>query len=479
MVSVSYKKGTSSLFYGANTGLSQSKTLSSAINKCSTANDQVKTDICKVVKTTLKFDNQKYIDASNVLTDIEYSFQAMSGFYYNFLNCLNDQNQTTTGVTTVRNLDILLYQLDIYVITGVQSKFAAAADVLGVVFGDKAKEVINQISVQFSLEFNIVKNSISELRNSFQSIVESGNEITIESINATLSDTAFNDMITAFKDIEVTTKQCSTVVSNFVSVTVTLEKITALISTSQSSATSMITKGFYNLDVAVQASKKMFANRTLILQNDVEESFSEFQLIGAQQFSGDEEVYAIRSLAENFVIEIKSIFDQSSNEFQIFFTETFTEMSKDISSLKEQVSSHSKEVTDFVADSVSENSGSFSKCFETSSSSKEATLLIEALGKSSSLCIAEQTNSSLQAQGLLSFVTEDTVLSVKTQSDRLCACAVKGDKKTEEKSKRCFKRVRNKKLLNFYKFLQPFFVTERRRAAKYSIRRKRLHNYRT
>jgi hypothetical protein len=74
--------------------------------------------------------------------------------------------------------------------------------------------------------------------------------------------------------------------------------------------------------------------------------------------------------------------------------------------------------------------------------SKAAKALIEVLGSDSSNCIYQQTNTSLTAQSLLTFISEDTVLNVKTQADRLCACAVKGDKKTEEKSKRCLKRVR-------------------------------------
>lgn len=418
--------------------------MSSAINKCATANDQVKTDICKVVKTTLKFDSPKYIAATNVLTDIEYTFQAMSGFYSNFLNCLNDQNETTNGVTTIRNLETLEYQLNVYVLTGIESKFTQAAEVLGEVFGERTKNVLSQIAINFASEFQIVKDSVRTLRDSFELAYEGGNAVSVDGINALLGDSTFFDLINAFKDIEITTKQCSSIVFNFVSVTTTLEKVTNSIATSQAAAAQMITKGDYNLDIAVQASKKLFASKTLSLQNDCEDAFSEFQIIGAQQFSGDEEVFGYRSIAENFVIEIKSSFDESSEQFQKFFTERLSETSKDISNLKDTVAGCSSQVTDYIAESVAENSGAFSKCLETNS--QGATLLIEALGMNSSLCIAQQTNTSLTAQSLLSFISEDTVLNVKTQADRLCACSVKGDKKTEEKSKRCLKRVSDRKI---------------------------------
>ena len=421
--------------------------MSSAINKCSTANDQVKTDTCKVIKTTLKFDNENYIAVSRDLTGMEYTFQSIGAFYNNFLNCLNDQNASTTASETIRNLDHLIYQLDTFVITGIETKFITASESLGIVFGEKTKNVVYQITDQYVKEFNSVRENLKLLRENFAEIAKSGNVITIATINATLSAEAFNVMITAFKDIEVTTKQFSSVVSNFVLVSASLEKISNSISVVQTGALAKITKDDYDMEISVQAAKKMFAIKSLALQSDVEDSFGEFQIVGAQLFPGDLDIQSLRATAERFIIQLKEVFGQSSNHFQTFFTERQSESSKRIRVLKKSVAEMAGVVSEFVAQSVSQNSGSFAKCFDSVDNTKLATAMIETLGTSSSLCISQQTNTSLTAQSLLTFISEDTVLNVKTQADRLCACAVKGDAKTDEKSKRCMKRVRDQNIV--------------------------------
>jgi hypothetical protein len=272
-----------------------------------------------VVKTALKFEGEGYAAASRDLTGMEYTFQAIGAFYNNFLNCLNDQNATVTTAETIRNVDHLIFQLETFVITGIELNFQKASESLGIVFGEKTGNVISQIKEQCVEEFSSIKENLVSIRQNFLDIAQEGGTISIESINATLNMEAFNNMITAFKDIEVSTKQCSSVVSSFVSVSTSLDKVTASISMVKEAATSEITKGDYNLDVSVQASKKMFATKTLALQNDCENAFGDFQIIAAQMFSGDEEIFEARTSAERFIIEIKTIFDESSNKFQSFY----------------------------------------------------------------------------------------------------------------------------------------------------------------
>lgn len=400
------------------------------------------TSICKTVKATLKFDKDSYKAASEALTDLEYVFSDINGFYSNFLNCLNDQNETATGVTTVRNLEILMYQLEIYVVTGIEQKLSGSADVLGQVFGEKTKDIITSISDSFREEFSKIKVNIETIRNSFQAIIDSGSEITIESINATLSESSFTEMVASFSKIETTSMQVSEVFANFATVTATLEKITSVVQSTKSNSTAMVNKADYNLDITVQASKKMFSNNTLKLESSIEESFSKFYEVAAVQFTGDSDVQESRTQVEQLVTEITSHFDEMSKAFTLIFTQSFTEFTRQITVMRDTVSTSTKQVTDYLADAVAQNSGSYSKCLAPEgNNSKMATALVEALGMNSSLCIAQQTNVSLVAQSLMTFIAEDVVLNLNGTSDRLCGCAVKGDSKVLERSKRCFKRV--------------------------------------
>jgi hypothetical protein len=350
---------------------------------------------------------------------------------------LNDQNDTVTGVTTIRNLEILMYQLEIYVVTGIEQKLASSAEVLGQVFGEKTKNIITSISETLREEFSKIKVNIETIRDSFKEIIDSGSEITIESINATLSASSFTEMIQSFSKIETTSKQINQVVENFQATTATLDVVTSAIQATKSNASSLVSKSGYNLDITVQASKKMFSNSTLKLQSDIEESFSVFYAVAALQFSGDAEVQESRTTVENLVIQVKSNFDEMSNRFSMIFSESFTEFTRQISTLKETVTGCTKQVTDYLADAVADNSGSAAE----GNNSKMASALIEALGVNSSLCIAQSSNTSLVASSMMTFIAEDVVLNLNGTSDRLCGCAVKGDTKVLARSKRCFKRV--------------------------------------
>lgn len=373
---------------------------------------------------------------------MEYVFADINGFYYNFLNCLNDQNETTTAVTTIRNLEILMYQLEIYVITGIEQKLSSSADVLGQVFGEKTRQVIETISTTYQEQFSKIKDNIETIRDNFKAIADSGSEITLESINATISQSAFTDMITSFETIETTSKQAAEVFGSFVVVTAALDRVTSTVQATKANAAAKISKSDYTLDITIQASKKMFSNKTLKLEADLEESFSKFYEVAALQFTGDFEVQESRTIVEELVQQVTTEFDLTVKRFNSIFSESFTDFTRQITLLRESVSSSTKQLTDYLAEAVSENSGSYSKCFAAdSSNSKKAASLVEALGQSSALCIAQQTNVSLISQSLMSFIAEDVVLDLNGTADRLCGCAVKGDKAVEARSKRCFRRV--------------------------------------
>lgn len=386
------------------------------------------------------------MEAANALTDLGYIYADIDGFYSNFLNCLNDQNDTVTAITTVQNIQVLLYQLETYVITGIEQKLDSSAGVLGRVFGDKTREIIEQISITSRTEFAEIRDDLTNIRDNFKAISDSGAEVTAESINATVSSEAFTKMLESFSKIETVTTQATEVFGNFAAVTETLETVTASVQTTKSGAAAIVGRTEYALDITVQSSKKMFSNNTLKLQADMEESFSKFYEAAAMQFTGDVEVQEARRRVEILVSEITSVFDSNGQRFNLIVSENFKEFSAHIKSLKEGMTRKTKQVTDFLAEAVADNSGSYSKCLaKDGNNSKMATALIENLGKTSSLCVAQQINTTMVAQFMTTYVSQDVVLNFNGTSDRLCSCAVKGDKKVQDKSKRCMLRVSSNK----------------------------------
>lgn len=375
----------------------------------------------------------------------------INGFYDNFLNCLNDQNDTVTAVTTIRNIEILIYNLDVNVITAIEQKLSSSADVLGQVFGEKTRVVISQISETCREEFNKIKDSLSKARESILAIVDSGSELTEESIASIVADESFTSMIESFAKIETTTSQATAVFASFAEVTATLDTVTGSVQATKANATVLVSKTDYNLDITTQASKKMFSNSTLKLQANVEESFSKFYEAAALQFTGDVEVQDLRSSVEEQVAQVTSFFDENGKRFSTFVTETFKDFTIQINELKSSISSKTQELTDFLAEAVADNSGSYSKCLAAEgNNSKMATELITTLGTNSSLCIAQQTNVTMKAQFLINYISEDVVMNLNGTSDRFCSCAVKGDSKVKERSIRCIRRVSQMRFKVFY-----------------------------
>lgn len=422
--------------------LPQAKDLSKAVNKCSTAVSQFTPNLCKLVKTTLKSNRDDYVKAGNSLTDIEYLFQDVQSFYGSFLSCLNEQNETVTAVTSIRNIENLIYQLDIYILTGIETKLTQSAESLGVVFGESVKTVITKISSQLTEEFTIIKTSLETLRDNFQVVVDSGSEITTTSVSSDLNITALTDMITAFLDVSVSSLQMSTVISGFIAITTTLDTISTSIATVQTISQDMITKSSYDLDITIQASRKLLTTSVLLYQNDISDSFGEFFKISSSLFTADVDIQASRVKIDAFVVALNEQFESISSTFVTSFTENLSTMSMLIQTLKESVTTSTKQVTDFLAESIASNSGSFIKCLGPSTMNAVLALeLIHGLGQNTSECIVAQTNVSLNAQSLMSFVAEDVVLNSRGIADKLCGCSVKGGKKDRDVSKKCIEKV--------------------------------------
>lgn len=399
-------------------------------------------NLCKVIQTTVKFDSDEFKRAGQALTDMEYLFADMQSFYDSFLNCLNNQNESQPISASVNIVQNLIYQLDVYILTGIDAKLAGAAGPLGIVFGENVKIVIETIASQFTEEITIVKTSLETLTENFITLIESGSEITSESLSSDLNATAITDMITAFKDITVTSTQMSVIITGLVKITSTLDTVTTAVGIAENNATGTITKANYELDISIQASRKIFTKNILRYESEINDAFGEFFALSSLLFTGDADIQESRGKVDEFVIEINGIFDSISERFVEIFTVNLSAVQAQIQSIKESVAASAQMVTDYLSESVAMNSGSFTKCFGPSSkNSVVAQQLIKTLGMNATSCIAAQVNVSLQAQSLMTFIVEDVVLNVKGAADKLCGCSVKGGKKDNEKTKKCIKKV--------------------------------------
>lgn len=436
-------QGTSALFFGANVALPQAKELSSCVNRASTEIGSFASGLCKVIQTTVKFDSDEFKKAGQALTDMEYLFADMQGFYNSYLNCLNNQSESQTALASVNNIQNLIYQLEVYILTGIDLKLGGASDALGAVFGENVKTVIQTIASQYTDEFSTVRESLETLTENFMTIIESGSEITAETIASDLNATALNDMITAFKDITVTSSQMSVIIVGFVKITATLDTVTTSVDIVEGNSTAMITKANYELDISIQASRKIFTKNVLTYQGEIDDSFAEFYALSSMLFTGDADIQEARGKVDVFVSAINGVFESISEKFVAIFTENLSAMQSQIQTMKDSMTESTNMVTDYLSEAVAMNSASFVKCFGPSTNNSVIALqLVQTLGMNSSACITAQQNVSLQAQSLMTFIIEDVVLNVRGAADKLCGCSVKGGKKDNDITKKCIKKVR-------------------------------------
>lgn len=421
--------------------LPHAKRLSKVVNKASTTIAQFDSSLCQVITTVHKFDSESYVEAGKALTDIEYLFQDLQAFYDSFLNCLNNQSETQTSSQSYRSIDNLVYQLEVYIISGFEDKLGGAASKLGAVFGDNVASIITKISSQYVEELTVVKSSLEILSENFETISELGSELTIDIIAAEINVTALNDIITAFKDIVDTSNQVTTITVALVTITTTLDVVTSSISVVETNSTGMISKANYELDRAVQGARKLFTKGILTYQSSIDDAFAEFTLITSMKFTGDADIQVSRGKVDMFQISINQVLETISDSFVTMFKDNLSAMSMQIQTLKDSVTASTQMVTDFLAQVVAMNSGNFVKCFGPSTNNSVIGLqLIQALGQNASTCISAQQNISLESQSLMSFIVEDVLLNVEGAADQMCGCMTK-KKRNSDKVKACIMAV--------------------------------------
>lgn len=435
-------KGAFTLFFGANIAIPQTKDISTGINAASAAIQQFSSSLCTVTKTILKFSNTPYVNAGNALTDVSYLFQDMQSFYTSLLTCFNDQSQSTTATATVRSLNNLIYQVNVYILAGISMKLSTAATTLGGVFGSNAMMIVQNISTSYTAEFTTVLNSLTTLVTNFNSVINSGSAVTPTALAAALDTGALNSLVQVFQDIKVTSNQMAMIIAGLTSVTQTLDTVSSSVQIFQSNATGTITQATYQSDVSVQAAKTLFQTSISTYQTNITGSFAQWSSLAAAVFVGDTDIQASRVIVDSFSNSVKQIFETIAAGVVRTFTSQQGRVNAQIQTLKSFVTTSTQSVNNYLTSSVLQNSAGFVKCLgPTTANAASVAQLIQTLGANASSCIGNQQNISLQAQSLMTFIVQDTVLNVNGAADTLCGCTVGTSAVDVAAAKACIKKV--------------------------------------
>lgn len=415
------------------------------MNKCSASLDKSSSELCKIVTTANKFSQSGYEDVAKGFTDVTYMIDDIQTFINSFQNCLNNQTVNQTAQTSIKIIETLDYQLTVKIITGIETTLTDLAPAVGAVFGQAAEDVINSISSNFVEEFQSVSTAINTIKDNIQVVIDGGYEsVTVNDISVD----AVQQLVVAVKNLVDTCSALETTVVMISSTMKTLDASVTIMQTTLTNSTTMITKSTYELDIAVQASKKIFTANMLAFQANITTAFESFANLSASLFTGDVDVQADRTNAELYVSSINTLIESISTQFSTMASVSSVDLTTAIQELQGSVSSNTQKITDFMAESASAGASAVSRCLGPyTNSTKYAAMIIKTMSSMSTDCITSQKNTSMASQSLMSFIVGDVVLNAQGAADTLCSCSVGGGKKDNDKSKKCIHKV-SRKILN-------------------------------
>lgn len=411
------------------------------MNKCSASLDKSSSDLCKIVSTANKFSQTGYDDVAKGFTDVTYMIDDIQTFINSFQNCLNNQTVNQTAQTSIKIIETLDYQLTVKVITGIQTTLGDLAPAVGAVFGQAAEDVINGISTNFAAEFTSISEAINIIKENIQTVIDGGYESVT---TADISEEAIQKLVLAVKNLVDTCAALETTVTMISSTMKTLDTSVTIIQNTMTSSTTQITKSTYELDVAVQASKKIFTANMLKFQADITSAFASFATLSGSIFTGDADVQADRTNAELYASTINTVIESVSTTFSTMASVSSVDMTTAIQALQTSISENTQSVVNFMAESASAGASAVSRCLgSTTVNTKTAETIIKTMTTQSTTCISAQSKTAMSSQSLMTFIVGDVVLNAQGAADTLCSCSVGGGKKDKDKSKKCIHKVRD------------------------------------
>lgn len=406
---------------------------------CSASLTKSSSELCKIITTANKFSQSGYDDVAKGFTDVTYMIDDMQTFIDSFQNCLNNQTVNQTAQTSIKIIETLDYQLTVKIITGIETTMADLAPAVGAIFGQAAEDVINGISSNFGDEFQAVSSAINTIKDNIQAVIDGG----YESVTVTdISVDAVQQLVVAVKNLVDTCSALQTTVTMISSTMKTLDASVTIMQSTLTNSTAMITKSTYELDIAVEASKKIFSANMLDFQANITTAFASFANLSASLFTGDVDVQADRTNVDLYVTSVNTLVESISTQFSTMASVSSVDMAAAIQQLQMSVTTNTQQIVDFMAESASAGASAVGRCLGPyTNSTKTAALIIKTMSSQSTSCISAQNNTAMASQSLMTFIVGDVVLNAQGAADTLCSCSVGGGKKDKDKSKECIHRV--------------------------------------
>lgn len=387
-----------------------------------------------------KLNITSFVNATNSLTDMQFSFEDIKTFYDKFEKCIKTRD--INGQSVVRSIDVVLYQLETYVLPGFLAINNTGANIAAV-FGMNNGVVISNVVTAINTTFNSTFTLLTSIRDGFSQAVDEGVDITTDNIRNYYNETLVKALTADLAEIEHQSKLLLNIVTGLDEVSDIVNDITSTIIRTKRTTSEQIQKVMreYQLTTNNVAIQMQISSSELILQ--VAKKYVTLLNMLTSRFYDSKQISEFRQL---FSAELANITLNLNSISNSFVSGWFADLDKNITSTQEILATNVTvmitNITEFYATQAAIHGQSSVKCLAENSDGKMAVKsLIKKRLSGISKCYEQQMSRSVQMQSLVVFRMEDIVLNAKGFSDTICKCVKEDDSSTVDEVVACIQPV--------------------------------------
>lgn len=437
--------GVMALFFGANVVYPFASRLSSECIKASSSVQNLPPKIAQILKVMTKFKSKEFDEATGSLTDLQHFYNGLQAFLHQYLNFLNEPPSSNP----FNMFSLLIYNAQLMESATLQ--ISSASTTFAAVFGINMRNAMRLILSKYSEVITVIRASLEIIKSNFESIVDADTAITVEDLEAELDSQAISDMITAFQEIAIASKQMLLITTGISEITKSLDDITtfAITSSAEKAKASMSSFAFiFNMEVQsarIKFSDEIKGNIQAILR-----TFGDYSQASLEVFSNTTTPNFLdfmqnqQNKIHDFTSQVTDFLSSIQDEFSKQLLDYYNLMYQSIKDTKMLMAEHAEDLKNYLAQVIVDHSGSsFKNCFNTNSDmQRQAMALMETMQLDFTACAVSERTLASQVESLLTFIVEDITLNLQGAADKLCECSVKGGKKVQEKTMECIMKVR-------------------------------------
>lgn len=389
--------------------------------------------------------------------DLRFFFNGLYIFLQQYSDFINEP--PTTNPLKV----ITLLQYSAQLMESATTQISVASKNFGLVFGRNLENAMDLLLSKYSEQLKSIRVALEILYSNFDSILDSGSDISIEILDGEVDDQATEDTLVAFQEIAIASKQMTSITSGVLSILQTLDSVTSEIVKSGNTGQSTVSLLKYSLNLEIKSAKLQFndhirQNIDKIIQsygNYSQASYAVFSNTTSHDFLSN--LQGQQKILDEFGSQTSDMLWQFQLEFSKRFQNYYDALYNSTEDGKEFMSFITDELKLFLSQLIIENGGTnFKNCFgQPIELQQQAVSLIAQTEADFTKCVNDERTLSLQIESLMTFIVEDVTLNIQGAFDKLCKCSVTGGSKILGITKECINEVCSFPLMLPFNSLNP------------------------